>query len=220
MFDFCLFLYYNQEKRIQIMKKGDLKQEQILKFLIDFLDNNPYPPSYREIASGVGIKSTNSVKKYLDTLEDKGLIRRHDYKNRSIEIVKKDYSSAKDLISVPLIGKVAAGSPILAFENIEDEFIISKSVFGTSQELFMLKISGDSMIEIGIDDGDYVVVKKQNTAENGEIVVAYLEGYATVKNFYKDGNTIRLQPQNPLYQPIITTNCTILGKVVGCIKRF
>ena len=202
------------------MKKGDLKQEQILTFLKDFLDNNPYPPSYREIASGVGIKSTNSVKKYLDTLEEKGLIRRCDYKNRSIEIVKKDYSSVKDLVSIPLVGKVAAGIPILAVENIEDEFIVSKSVFGTSQELFMLKISGDSMIDIGIDDGDFVVVKKQEVAENGDIVVAYLEGYATVKTFYKDKNFIRLQPQNPLYQPIITNKCNILGKVVGCIKRF
>ena len=202
------------------MKKGDLKQEQILSFLIDFLDNNPYPPSYREIASGVGIKSTNSVKKYLDILEEKNLIRRHDYKNRSIEIVKKDYSSEKDLVKIPLVGKVAAGVPILAVENIEDEFIVSKSVFGTSQELFMLKISGDSMIEIGIDDGDFVVVKKQSSAENGDIVVAYIEGYATVKSFYKDGNCIRLQPQNPLYQPIITNDCNILGKVVGCIKRF
>lgn len=202
------------------MKKGDLKQEQILTFLKDFLDSKPYPPSYREIASGVGIKSTNSVKKYLDILEEKGLIRRSDYKNRSIEIIKKDYSSTKDLVSIPLVGKVAAGMPILAIENIEDEFIVSKTIFGTSQELFMLKISGDSMIEIGIDDGDYVVVKKQENAENGDIVVAYLEGYATVKNFYKDGNKIRLQPQNPLYQPIFTQNCNVLGKVVGCIKRF
>ena len=202
------------------MKKGDLKQEQILEFLKDFLDTHPYPPSYREIAKGVGIKSTNSVKKYLDVLEDKNLIRRQDYQNRSIEIIKKDLSGAKDLISIPLIGKVAAGTPILAFENVEDEFIISKSVFGTSQELFMLKISGDSMIEVGIDDGDYVVVKKQNDAENGDIVVAYIDGYATVKTFYRDKQLIRLQPQNPLYQPIITANCAILGKVVGCIKKF
>lgn len=202
------------------MKKGDLKQEQILKYLIDYLDNNSYPPSYREIASGVGIKSTNSVKKYLDVLEEKGLITRHDAKNRSIEIVKKDYSNAKDLITIPLVGKVAAGAPILAVENIEDEFVVSKSVFGTSQELFMLKISGDSMIELGIDDGDYVVVKKQATAQNGDIVVAYLEGYATVKTFYNDGSVIKLIPHNPLYQPIISKNVNILGKVIGCIKRF
>ena len=165
------------------MKKGDIKQEQILKFLIDYLDKNSYPPSYREIAGGVGIKSTNSVKKYLDVLEEKGLINRHDAKNRSIEIVKKDNTNVKNLVSIPLVGKVAAGNPILAFENIEDEFVISKSIFGTGQQLFMLKISGDSMIELGIDDGDYVVVKKQENAENGEIVVAYIDGYATVKTY-------------------------------------
>ena len=202
------------------MKKCDEKQDDILKFLIDYLDNHPYPPSYREIAKGVDIKSTNSVKKYLDLLEERNLIKRTDYQNRSIEIIKKDYSKKKDLIKIPLIGKVAAGIPILAVENIEDEFIVSKSIFGTSQELFMLKISGDSMIDIGINDGDYVVVKRQETAENGEIVVAYLDGYATVKTFYNDGQKIILQPQNPLYQKIISTNCQILGKVVGCIKRF
>lgn len=202
------------------MRKGELKQEAILSFLKDYLDTNPFPPSYREIAKGVGIKSTNSVKKYLDILEEKNLIRRRDYQNRSIEIVKKDYSSAKDLISIPLIGKVAAGNPILAFESVEDEFIISKSIFGTSQELFMLKISGDSMIEIGIDDGDYVIVKKQPSAENGDIVVACIEGSATVKNYYFDGKVVTLQPQNALYKPIITTNCVILGKVIGCIKKF
>ena len=202
------------------MRKGDLKQEQILNYLIDYLDNNPFPPSYREIASGVGIKSTNSVKKYLDILEEKNLIKRNDYKNRSIQIVKKNYNNAKDLVKIPLVGKVAAGVPILAVENIEDEFIVSKSVFGTSQELFMLKIAGDSMFEVGIDDGDFVVVKKQANAENGSIVVAYLDGYSTVKTYYNDGKKITLQPQNPLYQPIVTKNCEILGKVVGCIKRF
>ena len=202
------------------MKKGDLKQQQFLEFLKDYLDKNSYPPSYREIACGVGIKSTNSVKKYLDVLEEKGLISKKDSKNRCIEVIKKDYSAAKDLVSIPLVGRVAAGIPILAVENIEDEFIVSKSVFGTSQELFMLKISGDSMIDIGIDDGDYVVVKKQSNAENGDIVVAYLDGYATVKNYYNDGKIIRLQPQNPLYQVITTTDCNILGKVIGCIKRF
>ena len=202
------------------MKKGDIKQEQILNFLKEYLDNNPFPPSYREIAKGVNIKSTNSIKKYLDTLEEKNLIKRNDYQNRSIQIVKKDYSNEKDLVKIPLVGKVAAGIPILAVENIEDEFIVSKSIFGTSQELFMLKISGDSMIEIGIDDGDYVVVKKQETAENGEIVVAYLDGYSTVKTYYNNGKVITLQPQNPLYQKIETTSCSILGKVVGCIKKF
>ena len=202
------------------MRKGDLKQEEILTFLKDYIDNYGFPPSYREIANGVGIKSTNYIKKYIDMLVEKGLIIKHDSKNRCIEVVKKDYSSAKDLVRIPLVGRVAAGIPILAEQNIEDEFIVSKSIFGTSQELFMLRVQGDSMIEIGIDDGDYVVVKRQENAENGDIVVAYIDGYATVKNFYKEGQFVRLKPQNPLYQPIITNDCKILGKVVGTIKRF
>ena len=202
------------------MKKSDLKQEQVYKFLLDYMDNHGYPPSYREIAIGTQIKSTNSVKKYLDMLEQKNMITKSGSKNRCIEIVKEDLSSAKELIKVPLIGKVAAGNPILAFENYEDEFVMSKSIFGTSQELFMLRISGDSMIDIGIDDGDLVVVKKQNNAENGDIVVACMDGSATVKTFYFDGKQIRLQPQNALYRPIFTTDCQILGKVLGCIKKF
>lgn len=202
------------------MKKGEIKEAQIFEYIKNYTNENGFPPSYREISAGVNIKSTNSVKKYVDRLVEKNLIIKHDNKSRSINYVQNKEERKMDLVSIPLIGKVAAGNPILAFENIEDEFVISKSVFGTNQELFMLKISGDSMINIGIDDGDYVVVKKQQDAENGDIVVAYIDGYATVKNFYRDGQFIRLQPQNELYKPIITNNCTVLGKVIGCIKKF
>ncbi len=202
------------------MKKGDLKEAQIFEFIKNYTNDNGFPPSYREISSGVNIKSTNSVKKYVDRLVEKNLIVKHDNKSRSINYVQNKQERKNDVTCIPLIGKVAAGSPILAFENVEEEFIMSKSVFGTNQELFMLKVAGDSMINIGIDDGDYVVVKKQQDAENGDIVVAYIDGYATVKNFYKDGQFVRLQPQNELYKPIITIDCKILGKVIGCIKRF
>lgn len=202
------------------MKKGDLKEAQIFEFIKNYTNNFGFPPSYREISAGVNIKSTNSVKKYVDRLVEKKLIIKHENKSRSINYIQNKEERKMDLVSIPLIGKVAAGNPILAFENIEDEFVISKSVFGTNQDLFMLKISGDSMINIGIEDGDYVVVKKQENAENGDIVVAYIDGYATVKNFYKEGQFIRLQPQNELYKPIITNNCVILGKVIGCIKKF
>jgi len=178
------------------MRKGELKQEAILSFLKDYLDTNPFPPSYREIAKGVGIKSTNSVKKYLDILEEKNLIRRRDYQNRSIEIVKKDYSSAKDLISIPLIGKVAAGNPILAFESVEDEFIISKSIFGTSQELFMLKISGDSMIEIGIDDGDYRLTETVVPANYTGIETIYFTIDATHDKDSEDPKLTELSVKN------------------------
>ena len=202
------------------MKKGDLKENQIFEFIKNFTNINGFPPSYREISAGVNIKSTNSVKKYIDRLVEKKLIVKHDNKSRSINYIHNREERKMDLVAIPLIGRVAAGTPILAIENIEDEFVMSKSIFGTNQELFMLKIAGDSMINIGIDDGDYVVVKKQENAENGDIVVAYIDGYATVKNFYKEGMFIRLQPQNELYKPIITNECKVLGKVVGCIKKF
>lgn len=202
------------------MRKGEIKREEILNYIKDFIDKNGYPPSYREIAKGVNIKSTNSIKKYLDSLEKDNLLTRSESKNRSIDITDKDARLKQNVIKIPLVGKVAAGIPILAVENLEEEFIISKSLFGTNEELFMLKISGDSMVDIGIDDGDYVVVKKQNYAGNGEIVVAYLDGYSTVKTYYNDGKKIRLQPQNPLYSPIYTTECEIIGKVVGSVKRF
>lgn len=202
------------------MKKGDLKEAQIFEYIKSFSIENGYAPSYREISAGVGIKSTNSVKKYVDRLVEKKLITKQDNKSRCMNYVQTQEEQKKEVVSIPLIGRVAAGIPILAVENIEDEFIISKSIFGTNQELFMLKIAGDSMINIGISDGDFVIVKKQEDAENGDIVVAYIDGYATVKNFYKEGQFIRLVPQNELYTPIITTDCKVLGKVVGCIKKF
>ncbi|MBE7074389.1 MAG: transcriptional repressor LexA [Clostridiales bacterium] len=202
------------------MKKGDIKEAEIFEFIKSYTKEKGFPPSYREIAIAVNIKSTNSIKKYVDRLVEKKLLVRHDNKARCLNYTQTKEESEQEVISIPLIGKVAAGNPILAFENVEDELIISKSLFNTNQDLFMLKISGDSMINIGIEDGDYVVVKKQNNAENGDIVVAYLDGYATVKNFYKTGDSIRLQPQNEFYKPIITKDCTILGKVIGCIKRF
>lgn len=201
------------------MKKTQQKVERVYEFLVDYMNNHGYPPSYREIAIGADIKSTNSIKKYLDILENQGIINKSGTKNRSIELVQRQQKK-QDLVSIPLIGKVAAGNPILAFENYEDEFIMSKSIFGSSNELFMLRISGESMIDVGIDDGDFVVVKKQNTAENGDIVVAYLDGYSTVKTFYFDGKNVVLKPENQLFQPIICENCSILGKVLGCIKKF
>lgn len=202
------------------MKKGDLKEAQIFEYIKNFSKTNGYSPSYREISAAVNIKSTNSVKKYVDRLVEKKLIIKQDNKSRCMNYVQTREERKNDVVSIPLVGRVAAGVPILAVENIEDEFVISKSVFGTNQELFMLKIAGDSMINIGIDDGDFVVVKKQDDAENGDIVVAYIDGYATVKNFYKDGQFVKLVPQNELYKPIVTNDCKVLGKVVGCIKKF
>jgi len=200
------------------MKKGDLKEAEVLSFIKNYSSNHGFPPSYRKISANTDIKSTNSVKKYVDRLVEKNLIVKHDNKSRSLGFSKSD--AKKQVINIPILGKVAAGTPILAEENIDDEFCISKNFFRTNEDLFMLKVSGDSMINIGIEDGDHVVVKKQSDAENGDIVVAYIDGFATVKNFYKQGQFIRLQPQNELYKAIIVPDCQILGLVVGCIKRF
>ena len=199
------------------MKKSEQKIEQIFEFLNLYIDKHGFPPSYREISSGVGLKSINSVKEYLDILENQGRIKKQATKNRCIEIIKKDKI---ETIELPIVGRVAAGQPILAEQNIEDFLAISASFFKASEnQLFMLKVYGESMVEIGINDGDYVVAKKQDTAENGDVVVAMIDGRATVKTFYRERTRIRLQPENCTYPPIYSDNVQIAGKVVGCIRR-
>lgn len=199
------------------MKKSEQKIEQIFEFLNQYIDKNGFPPSYREIASGVSLKSINSVKEYLDILEKQGKIKKQATKNRCIEIIKKDKI---ETIELPIVGRVAAGQPILAEQNIEDFLAISASFFRASEnQLFMLKVYGESMVEIGINDGDYVVAKKQDVAENGDVVVAMIDGRATVKTFYRERTRIRLQPENCTYPPIYSDNVQIAGKVVGCIRR-
>lgn len=195
------------------MKKSEQKLSDILSFLDSYINDNGFPPSYREIANGVKLKSINSVKDYLDRLENMGLIKKQSTKNRCIEIVK----NKKEIIDMPIVGQVAAGQPILAEQNIEDFVSVSSSFFNINnvKNTFMLKVKGDSMIELGINSGDYVIVNSQNTASNGEIVVAMIDGNATVKTFYKENNTIRLQPANSLYSPIYCAEAQILGKVVG-----
>ena len=199
------------------MKKSEQKILQIYEFLNDYINNHGFPPSYREIGIGVGLKSINSVKEYLDILETQGKIKKQSTKNRCIEIVKKEKDETIDL---PIVGRVAAGQPIFAEQNIEDYVSISSSFFNANgKELFMLKVYGESMVEIGINDGDYVVAKRQQDAENGEIVVAMIDGNATVKTFYREKERIRLQPENCTYSPIYSTDVTILGKVIGCLRR-
>lgn len=202
------------------MKKSERKILDITEFLENYISKNGFPPSYREISVGVNLKSINSVKAYLDILEERGVIKKQATKNRCIELVKKNKILDDETISIPLVGDVAAGTPILAEQNIEDYFSVSNTFFGKAEELFMLKVRGESMIEIGINDGDYVVAKRQNTAVNGDIVVAMIDGSATVKTFYKEQKRIRLQPQNCQYEPIYSDNVVVLGKVVGCIRRY
>lgn len=204
------------------MKKVSKRQEDILAFIKDEVRKKGYPPSVREIGEAVGLASSSTVHGHLARLESKGLIRRDPTKPRAIEILDIDeFSSLKSgVLHVPLIGKVTAGLPITAIENIE-EFFPLPNTFGTSDDnLFMLEIMGESMIEAGILNGDYVVVKQQQTANNGDIVVAMTEDdEATVKRFYKEKSSFRLQPENSSMEPIIVNQVSILGKVVGVYRH-
>jgi repressor LexA len=174
----------------------------------------------REICHGVGIKSTSTVHSHLEKLEKAGLIRKDPTKPRAIEILADNtHLSNKELINVPIIGKVTAGQPILAVENIEDTFPLPVEYLHNGN-VFMLAVSGESMVGAGILDGDYVIVRQQNYAENGNIVVALIEDEATVKTFYKESEYIRLQPENPSMEPIIVRDVLILGKVIGVIRLF
>ena len=190
---------------------------------------NSYPPSVREIGKAVGLSSTATVHGYLAKLEQKGYIKKENQKGRTLKLLKsengktpsqegKDFYSGKELVEVPVIGKITAGAPILAVENVTDTFPIPVDFVGNS-ESFMLTVRGESMIEAGILNGDYILVKKQNTANKGEIVVALIEDEATVKTFYKEKDHIRLQPENSTMDPIIVPNCEILGKVIGVFRK-
>lgn len=194
------------------------KQNEIYEFLKTYTDNKGYPPSVREICEAVGLKSTSSVHGHLKRLESKGLIKRDPTKPRALEI--KDDSIKKEIINVPIIGKVTAGLPILANENIEDVFPIPLDYISHNQELFMLNISGDSMINAGIFDGDLAIIEKCKTAKNGEIVVVLIENEATIKRFYKEKNHIRLQPENDNMEAIIVNNCKLLGRLVGLFRSY
>lgn len=199
------------------MERLTPRQQKIYDFIKDEVRNKGYPPSVREIGEAVGLRSSSTVHAHLEKLEHKGYIRRDPTKPRAIEILESDVQAAH-MVSLPLVGRVPAGEPVLAEENIE-EFIDVPSQFvkpGTTQ--FVLRVKGDSMIDAGILDGDLVLVRQQSQAENGEIVVALLEDEATVKRFYREADTIRLQPENPRYQPIETPDVVVLGKVVAVFR--
>jgi repressor LexA len=208
------------------------REKAILRFIEKEIDANGYPPSVREIGKAVGLKSTATVHSYLERLEDNGYISRKDKMGRTLQLIKggkpyrpgqkqdteKTVFAGKEMVDVPVVGRITAGAPILAVENITDTFPIPLDFIGNS-ECFMLTVRGESMIEAGILNGDYILVKKQNTAENGQIVVALIEDEATVKTFYKEKDHIRLQPENSTMEPIIVPNCEILGKVAGVFRR-
>lgn len=205
------------------MEKLSKRQQDILTFIKEEVRTKGYPPSVREIGEAVGLASSSTVHGHLARLEDKGYIRRDPTKPRAIEILYQDDEviEKQPVIHVPLVGKVTAGNPITAIENIEEYFPLP-ATYGTSEDqLFMLEVMGDSMIEAGILDGDYVIVKKTSTAMNGDIVVAMTEdNEATVKRFFKEKDHFRLQPENSTMDPIIVNQVTILGTVVGLYRQF
>ncbi|MBQ8468800.1 MAG: transcriptional repressor LexA [Clostridia bacterium] len=197
-------------------KNFDEKQQELIKFIYDFTREHGYTPSVREMCNHMKFASTSTIFYYLQKCEDQGIIRRSKGKNRAIELV-----NAQELSGVPLVGRVAAGEPILAEQNIEDYFELPTNLFDyNNEELFMLNVKGESMIKIGINNGDKIIVKKQNTANNGQIVVALVDDSATVKRFYKENGYYRLQPENDTMEPIIVGEVSILGIVVGLIRKY
>lgn len=198
------------------------KQTQILEYIRHEILAKGYPPSIREICQAVDLKSTSSVHAQLSSLESKGYIRRDLTKSRSIEIIDDDFSLTKrELVNIPIVGTVSCGQPILAEQNIEDYFPVPPEyIHNTNNQTFMLRVKGDSMINVGIYEKDLVIVEQCSSARNGEIVVALIEDSATVKTFYKENGYIRLQPENDYMDPIIVENCEILGRVIGLFRNF
>ncbi len=191
------------------------KAKAIYEFLKEKINENGYSPSIREICKGVGVTSTATVHSYLKKLEEEGLIQRDELKKRTIRINEEINIPS---VKIPIIGRVQAGEPIFAEQNIDDYFVLPESTI-TGGEHFLLRVKGESMINAGIFEDDYVLVKKDNFAQNGEIVVALIEDSATVKTFYKEKDHIRLQPENDLFEPIIVTdNVNILGVVKGVFR--
>lgn len=208
------------------------RERAILKYIEKETEEMGYAPSVREIGKKVGLRSTATVHGYIARLTELGYIKKENKKGRTLRLLKnskgesvdkkqimaKEFYTGRELVDVPVIGKITAGEPILAVENITDTFPIPIDFVGNS-ESFMLTVRGESMIEAGILNGDYILVRKQNNAENGEIVVALIEEEATVKTFYKEENYIRLQPENSSMDPIIVPDCQILGKVIGVFRK-
>ena len=197
-------------------RKTTPRQQAILDTIKDFTREHGYPPSVREIGERVGLSSSSTVQCHLRTLEKKGLIRRDPTKPRAL--TSESDNIARDVVTVPLIGRVAAGVPITAAENIEDEFALPASMVRHSGS-FMLRVKGESMVEAAILDGDLILVNPQKVANNGEIIVAMIDNEATVKTFYKEENRVRLQPQNKFMEPIYSDSVDIVGKVSAVIRR-
>ncbi|MCC2672239.1 MAG: regulatory protein LexA [Armatimonadetes bacterium] len=202
------------------MKGLTTKQTRVLDVIRGAMRHSGQPPTVREIGREIGVQSSCTVQRHLDALEKKGFIRRNRYKYRSIELTDSPIPPFVRAVNVPVLGQIAAGAPILAQEHIEDTFPLPMDLVSDSDAVFMLRIKGDSMINAGIFDGDLVAIRQQSVAQNGEIVAAMIEDEATVKRFFKDGRKVKLVAENPAYDPIITDQCQILGKVILSIRQF
>lgn len=201
-------------------QKLSSKQQEILDYIKKQILTKGVPPSIRDICTAVGLSSTSSVHAHLETLENKGYIKRDGFKSRTIEIIDDDFNLARrEVVNVPIIGTVTAGQPILAQENILDYFPIPVEMMPNCQT-FMLKVKGESMINVGIYNKDLILVKQQTTAQNGDYVVALIDDSATVKTYYKEDDYIRLQPENDSMEPFILSDVLILGKVIGVFRMF
>ena len=204
------------------MEKLTRRQDDVLKYIKEFMVSHGYPPTIREIGSALGISSPATIHSHLKGLEDKGFIKKDGAKNRAIELlVDNEYANQnEDVVEVPLLGKITAGSPIEAIEMPNEFFALPASLIPKNEEVFTLKVSGTSMINAGILDGDIVIVKRSKVAHNGEIIVAMTdENEVTLKTFYKESDHIRLQPENDTMDPIILPNVTILGKAIGLYRQ-
>ena len=205
------------------MEELTKRQNEILTYIKKFIVSNGYPPTVREIGQALDVSSPATIHAHLQNLEEKGWIKKQGSKNRAIELlVENEYEPKNEnIVEVPLLGKITAGSPIEAIEQPDEYFSLPTYLLPTNKDVFTLKVSGNSMINAGIFDGDIVIVEKKNTARNGEIVVAMTdENEVTLKTFYKEANYFRLQPENDTMDPIILNNVTILGKAIGLYRKF
>ena len=203
------------------MEKLTNRQKDVLDYIKSYVANHGYPPAVREIGAALGLNSPATIQSHITALEAKGYIKKTNSKYRSLEIVGNNEYLNEDVAQVPLLGKITAGSPIEAIETPDEYFSLPTYLIPNNEEVFTLKVSGESMINKGIHDGDIVILEKQNTANNGDIVVAMTdENEVTLKTFYKEDGHIRLQPENDTMSPFIFNNVTILGKAIGLFHQF
>ena len=208
------------------MRNLETNLKNLMDYIVEFSNTYGYMPSVREMANHIGIKSTSTINYYISILEQRNYLKRNSSKNkaRALEIIKETPKFVRfneycpEITNIPLVGTITAGTPILAIENIESQFGFPEDMFG-SGDLFMLNVTGESMIDAGIYNNDIIIVHKQSYADNGEIVAALIDDCATVKRFFKEKDRIRLQPENSTMSPIYCDNCVILGKVVGLVRR-